>query len=123
LPESLLEVLKSLLILVEQEQGQAESNPGYNTPIVDSEVLPAIHENLADVVLDVGFELLDGLTRGKYSVEEERGLVVGLALRVAPVIPIIATGNVADAVSRLEPDRAVEIDASALNFAAGLAGT
>jgi hypothetical protein len=27
LPENLLEVLKSLLILIEQEQGQAESNP------------------------------------------------------------------------------------------------
>jgi len=121
LPDNLLEVVKNLLILVEQEQSQAESYPGYGIPVVDSEPLPAIHENVADVVPDVGFESADSLTRGEHSVEEECGLVVGLALGVAPVISSIATGNVADAVSRVDLDRQFEIAQSALNFAANVA--
>jgi hypothetical protein len=122
LPENLLEVLKGLLILREQEQSQAESSPGHGILVVDSQELPAFHENLADVVHDVGFESEDDLTRGEPRVKAARGKVVGLALRVAAVISSTASGDVAGAVSRFDLGRPFEVAESVFGFPATLVG-
>jgi len=93
LQEDLLEFPYGILPLEEHQQGKAESGAGKDILGVDFQAFSATRKDVGEVVPDVVFEPSDDLSRGEPGVEEERGKVIGAALRVTSRVPVITPAN------------------------------
>jgi hypothetical protein len=87
-----------LVVLEQQEQRQAEPRERDNVGGICDQAISAMEQEVANVVPHLAFELPDELAGGQRSIEDERGSVVGLALRVPSLIPVPRTGNTVEAI-------------------------